>query len=118
MKYEELNGLRTCPICGSAAHIRRNASKRFQVHCKKCKCQTAWLNKPAAIVAWYNNADFYERTHGKAKPEEVKRNVRNELTEAAKMLLKYASDMDNGALIDVSDIESIAENLKTITQKE
>ena len=118
MRYEELIGLRTCPFCGAAAHIRRNASKRFQVHCKKCDCQTAWTSKPAAIVAWYNNADFYERTHGKAKPEETKRNVRNELTEAGKMLLKYASDMERGALIDISDITSIAENLKSITQKE
>lgn len=118
MKYEDLSGLRPCPICGGPAHIRRNASKRFQVHCKLCNCQTAWLNKPAAIVAWYNNADFYERTHGKAEPVEVKRNVKRELTEAAKMLLKYASDMDNGALIDISDIGSIAENLNSIVQKE
>lgn len=118
MRYEDLRGLRTCPLCGADAHIRRNASKRFQVHCKKCNCQTLWTSKPAAIVAWYNNAEFYERTHGKAQPAETKRNVRNELTEAAKMLLKYASDMDNGALIDVEDIGSIAENLRSIAQKE
>lgn len=118
MRYEELNGLRICPFCGSPAHIRRNASKRFQVHCKKCECQTAWLSKPAAIVAWYNNADFYERTHGKTQPAETKRNVKRELTEAAKNLLKYASDMENGALIDISDIASIAENLNSIVKKE
>lgn len=60
MQYEEIDGLRNCPMCGGPAHLRKNASKRFQVKCKKCRCCTAWTSKPLAIVLWYNNATVYE----------------------------------------------------------
>lgn len=118
MKYEEIPELRNCPICGSHAIIRKNASKRFQVKCSKCNCCTAWASKPQAIISWYNNAAFYEAQNGTKRPEEKKRNVANDLTEAGKTLLKYANDMNNGALINLEDISSIAHTLTTITQKE
>lgn len=60
MKYEELPNLRPCPMCGSEAHLRKNASKRFQVKCKKCKCCTIWTSKTEAVITWYNNASTYE----------------------------------------------------------
>lgn len=60
MKYETVDNLRPCPMCGSEAHMRKNASKRFQVHCKKCRCCTAWVSKIEAVVMWYNNAEIYD----------------------------------------------------------
>lgn len=65
MKYETIPNLRKCPICGFGAIMRKNASKRFQVKCKKCKCATPWTSKIEAVITWYNNADFYEREHGR-----------------------------------------------------
>lgn len=65
MKYEDIDGLRKCPICGFSAIMRKNASKRFQVHCKKCNCCTPWTDKISAVVSWYNNADTYEAMNGK-----------------------------------------------------
>lgn len=118
MKYEEVAGLRNCPICGARALIRKNASKRFQVKCTKCNCCTAWTSKPQAIISWYNNAAFYEAQHGTKRPEEKARNVANDLSEAGKSLLKYANDMNNGALINLENIASIAQTLANITQKE
>lgn len=64
MKYEQIANLRPCPICGSEAHLRKNASKRFQVKCKKCRCCTDWVAKTDAVVMWYNNAELYERMKG------------------------------------------------------
>ena len=65
MKHEEIKNLRKCPICGSPAFLRKNASKRFQVKCKQCKCQTSWTDKTNAVVMWYNNAEWYDRQQGK-----------------------------------------------------
>lgn len=65
MKYEQIEGLRACPMCGSEAHLRKNASKRFQVHCKKCKCCTVWTSKTEAVVTWYNNAAKFEAINGR-----------------------------------------------------
>lgn len=67
MKYIEINGLRKCPVCGFSSMMRKNASKRFQVKCKKCKCATAWTSKSEAIIAWYNMCEVYERLYGKPK---------------------------------------------------
>ena len=64
MKYETIEGLRKCPICGFSAIMRKNASKRFQVHCKKCSCCTTWTSKISAVISWYNNADAYEKING------------------------------------------------------
>lgn len=65
IKTEEIPGLRKCPICGFGSVLRKNASKRFQVHCKKCHAHTEWTDKTAAIVAWYNMSDLYERINGR-----------------------------------------------------
>ncbi len=65
MKYENIDGLRKCPICGFSAIMRKNASKRFQIHCKKCKCCTPWTDKTAAVISWYNNAETYESINGR-----------------------------------------------------
>ena len=62
MKYETVKGLRPCPKCGNMAQLRKNASKRFQVKCKKCNCCTAWTSKTEAVVMWYNNAALYEES--------------------------------------------------------
>lgn len=64
MRYETIEGLRNCPVCGFSAVMKKNASKRFQVHCKKCKCCTTWTSKVNAVVLWYNNADTYEKING------------------------------------------------------
>ena len=64
MRYENIDGLRKCPVCGFSAIMRKNASKRFQIHCKKCSCCTAWTDKTSAVVLWYNNADTYEKING------------------------------------------------------
>lgn len=76
MKYEEITNLRKCPVCGHSALLRKNASKRFQVKCKKCKCATSWTSKTEAIVTWYNMAAMYEKLNGtieerRAKDEEI-----------------------------------------------
>lgn len=71
MTYEDIPDLRHCPMCGGEAHLRKNASKRFQVHCKKCRCCTIWTSKPLAIVAWYNNAATYENMKGGIKNGET-----------------------------------------------
>ncbi len=65
IKTEEIRGLRKCPVCGYGAVMRKNASKRFQVHCKKCKACSAWTDKAHAIIDWYNMSDLYERIHGR-----------------------------------------------------
>jgi len=67
MTYEDIPELRPCPMCGSEAHLRKNASKRFQVKCKKCRCCTAWTSKTMAVVLWYNNAAIYENMKGGVK---------------------------------------------------
>lgn len=64
MKYENIPGLRKCPVCGFSAILRKNASKRFQIKCKKCKCATSWTSKTEAVVTWYNLASMYEQIHG------------------------------------------------------
>lgn len=65
IKTEQIPGLRKCPRCGFGAVMRKNASKRFQVHCKKCDAHTEWTDKLGAVIAWYNNADLYERINGR-----------------------------------------------------
>lgn len=65
VKKIEIEGLRNCPVCGSKPVLRRNASKRFQVHCTKCDACTGWKDKTEAIITWYNNAELYEKIHGK-----------------------------------------------------
>lgn len=64
MKYTELPNLRKCPICGHSAILKKNASKRFQIKCKKCKCATSWTSKTEAVITWYNMANMYEQLHG------------------------------------------------------
>lgn len=64
MKYENIPSLRKCPLCGHSAILRKNASKRFQVKCKKCKCCTPWTSKTEAVIAWYNMAAMYEQLYG------------------------------------------------------
>lgn len=121
MKYETLKNLRKCPLCDSSAILRKNASKRFQVKCKKCTCATIWASKIDAVISWYNNAEFYEATHAinaQAPAEEKKRNAREELTEAGKNLLKYANDIENGGLVDLADLENVANALINLIKKE
>lgn len=65
IKTENIPGLRKCPMCGYGAVLRKNASKRFQVHCKKCQAHTEWTDKTSAIIAWYNMSDLYERINGR-----------------------------------------------------
>lgn len=65
IKTENIPGLRKCPRCGYGAVMRKNASKRFQVHCKKCDAHTEWTDKLGAVIAWYNMADLYERLNGR-----------------------------------------------------
>lgn len=64
IKRIDVEGLRNCPVCGKKAILRRNASKRFQVHCTKCSACTPWRDKTDAIITWYNNAELYEKLHG------------------------------------------------------
>lgn len=54
MKLIKVRDLAKCPVCGSKAFLRKNASKDFQVACTKCKCRTIWTTKPNALVQWYN----------------------------------------------------------------
>lgn len=106
VKVETIPGIRICPICGGEAVMRKNASKRFQVKCKRCSCATAWTDKVNAVVMWYNNAAFYEQQKGgnvmtdelrkaieaaQAKPE-------NERTAEEKLMLKAFEEAKANAL--------------------
>lgn len=72
VKIEQVAGLRHCPMCGSEAVMRKNASKRFQIKCKRCSCATMWTDKTGAVVSWYNNAELYEQMKG-GKAHDVSR---------------------------------------------
>lgn len=73
MQVIATEGLRTCPKCGSKAIMRKNASKRFQIHCKKCNCCTAWVSKTEAVILWYNNAAKYEEIMRGGKENDLRR---------------------------------------------
>lgn len=65
MKTQKIKNLRHCPKCGSEVILRKNASKRFQVACPKCRVHTGWESKIDAVVSWYNLSAIYEGQHGK-----------------------------------------------------
>ena len=53
--------LAKCPICGGSAKLRKNAAKRFQVACSKCRFRTAWERKCDAIISWYNMSEVVRK---------------------------------------------------------
>lgn len=55
IRKREIPHIANCPICGEKPVLRRNASKKFQVYCVKCKTRTSWMTKPEAIIQWYNH---------------------------------------------------------------
>lgn len=64
MKVIKERGL-ICPFCGSDnVVIRKNASKDFQVYCKKCEAHGGWTTKPQAIINWYSMAINYWKNNG------------------------------------------------------
>lgn len=105
VKIEQISGLRLCPMCSSEAVMRKNASKRFQVKCKKCSCATAWTDKVNAVVLWYNNAAFYEQQKGgkdmeafKQAVEEAQKKPEQERTPEEKLMLKALEEAKANAL--------------------
>lgn len=64
MQTIKVNEIRKCPLCGSKAIMRKNASKDFQVKCSKCEFQTGWRTKPEAIAVWYNLMIAYWTNNG------------------------------------------------------
>lgn len=65
MKTQTIKNLRRCPKCGGEVILRKNASKRFQVACPKCRTHTGWESKIDAIISWYNLSAIYEGMYSK-----------------------------------------------------
>lgn len=112
VKTEKIIGLRNCPMCGAPAVLRKNASKRFQVHCRKCQCCTTWTNKTEAVVKWYNNAKIYEDTHGITPPAPVE-TTEEKIIKASESLAGFAENLKQGGLIDGKELEAIARQILT-----
>lgn len=54
-----------CPFCRSRkVHIRKNASKDFQVECTKCGAHGGWYTKPQALIQWYSMGIQYWINNG------------------------------------------------------
>lgn len=54
-----------CPFCGGRkVHIKKNASKDFQVECTLCGAKGGWYTKPQAIIQWYNMGIQYWKNQG------------------------------------------------------
>lgn len=78
MKTQKIKNLRTCPKCGGEAILRKNASKRFQVHCRKCDVHTSWESKIDAVVSWYNLSAIYEGRYSKLGDKGETREKKND----------------------------------------
>lgn len=110
MKTEKIIGLRHCPVCGSPAVMRKNASKRFQVHCRKCEFCTAWTSKPDAIIRWYNNSAIYENLNG-VTPPITGEAPEDRLADAKQALDEAVEKFRTGGTINATELEKIATQL-------
>jgi len=116
VKTEKIIGLRNCPACGSPAVLRKNASKRFQVHCKNCDWCTAWTSKPESIVKWYNNAKIYEEINGITPPPTGK-TAEEKLADTSKDLASYVENLKAGGIINADKLKELASELLKIAKE-
>lgn len=116
MKAEKIAGLRTCPVCGHQAIMRKNASKRFQIHCRKCACCTPWTSKIDCVVRWYNYAKIYEDLNGITPPLPGK-TIEERLCDASENLKLLVEDLKTGGLINTNSLEKVATEILKITKE-
>ena len=116
MKTMKIIGLRHCPVCGAPSVMRKNASKRFQIHCTKCTCCTSWTDKASAIIKWYNNARVYEETHGIVPPQPAD-TVEDKLENATQTLSNLMENYRTGGTIKGAELEKIANQLLKLAKE-